>query len=112
MTSKKKLILTLTILLLLFIYVSGLSKMYFHQDDVDFLVAISADWPKTIFVPVNEHVVVLFWLLYRLEWWFFGTGFGGFLTVSLLLHGLNLFLAGRLVFGCENLRWRRKFDGW
>lgn len=98
MTSKKKLILTLTILLLLFIYVSGLSKMYFHQDDVDFLVAISADWPKTIFVPVNEHVVVLFWLLYRLEWWFFGTGFGGFLTVSLLLHGLNLFLAGRLVY--------------
>ena len=71
MTSKEKLILTLTILILVFVYVFGLSKMYFHQDDVDFLVAVSADWPKTIWLPVNEHVVILFWLLYRLEWWFF-----------------------------------------
>lgn len=98
MTSKEKLILTLTILILVFVYVFGLSKMYFHQDDVDFLVAVSADWPKTIWLPVNEHAVILFWLLYRLEWWFFGINFGGFLTVSLLLHGLNLFLAGRLVY--------------
>lgn len=79
-------------------YLSGLSKMYFHQDDVDFLVAVARDWPKTILLPVNEHVVILFWLLYRLEWRLFGISFGGFLTVSMLLHSLNLFLAGRLVY--------------
>lgn len=98
MTRREKFVLILIGLILGLVYFSGLSKMYFHQDDIDFLIAVARDWPVTIWQPVNEHVVIIFWLLYRLEWWFFGINFGGFLTVSMLLHGLNLLLAGRLVY--------------
>lgn len=98
MTRREKFVLILTGLILGLVYLLGLSKMYFHQDDVDFLVAVARDWPTTILQPVNEHVVILFWLLFRLEWWVFGTNFGGFISVSMFLHLINLFLAGRLVF--------------
>lgn len=98
MTRREKFVLILIGLILGSVYLSGLSKMYFHQDDVDFLVAVARDWPTTILQPVNEHVVILFWLIYRLEWWLFGTNFGGFVSVSMFLHLINLILAGRLVF--------------
>lgn len=94
----EKWILVLIFFILSFAYFFGLSRMYFHQDDVDFLIGVARDWPKFLLQPVNEHVVILFMGLYRLEWQLFGTNFAGFLTVSLLLHIANLVLAGWLVF--------------
>ena len=88
----------LIVLVLVVVSFFGLRMMYFHQDDVDFLIGISSYWPKILFQPVNEHVVIVFWLLYRLEWLAFGTNFGGYLMVSMVLHLLNLFLIGKLVY--------------
>ncbi len=85
-------------LMVLYLAVSGILKMFFHQDDIDYLIVISKYWPEALWHRANEHVVVMFWLLYRAEWLVFGTNFSGFLFVNIILHLINLFLAGKLVY--------------
>ena len=76
----------------LFIY--GTQQMYFHQDDVDTLVEVVSHWPQSLLTTQNEHVVVFHRLFVRMEWEMFRIYFPGYLFVSFLFHGVNLFLLG------------------
>ena len=80
----------LIILLLGLILHFGLTQMYFHQDDLTYLINSNINLLDLLTQPVNEHLHYTFTLLFKLEWQFFRLHFAPYLITSLLLHLLNL----------------------
>lgn len=84
-------ILTISSYMLLFL--QGIQRSYFHQDDV-IALAVVADWQdwKTLFHLNNEHLNITFWPVLRILWLNFDLNFSVYLAFSMFLHLLVLVL--------------------
>lgn len=87
----------LTIGILLFLFVDGANKMFFHQDDIILLWDLVTNFPKSLLGTSSGHLIVFFRPFYLLEWHFFRLHFSYYLAVSVLLHTLVIYTAGKVV---------------
>lgn len=78
---------TLTILSIVMLWQQGMTRSYFHQDDVVEL-GVVADWRgwTTIGHLNNEHLNITFWPLLHAQWQLFGINFVPYLTLNILFH--------------------------
>ncbi len=83
----------LTIFSYIWLFLQGIQRSYFHQDDV-IALAVVANWQgwKTLFHLNNEHLNITFWPVLRILWLNFGLNFSVYLAFSMLLHLLVLVL--------------------
>lgn len=79
-------------LLLLSIYIYGYQKMFFHQDDLDWLILVNRPMWGVMTAPIADHVNYVFRVLFKLEWNIFGLYFPGYLAVSLAMHAIVVWL--------------------
>ena len=81
----------LTIFSVVMLYRQGVTRSFFHQDDVVEL-AVVADWQgwKTLGHPNNEHLNITFWPLLRAEWSLFGINYAPYMLINTLLHVIVL----------------------
>jgi hypothetical protein len=89
----------LTISSLLLLYQQGILRSYFHQDDIPEL-SVVADWKgwNTLGSLNNEHLIITFWPLLRLQWLLFGINFAPYLTLNILFHIIVLCLIFVIVY--------------
>ncbi len=91
----------LTIFSVVMLYRQGVTRSFFHQDDVVEL-AVVADWQgwSTLGHMNNEHLNVTFWPLLRAQWLLFGISYPPYMLVNVLLHvivlGLTFLITYRL----------------
>lgn len=84
----------LTVFSVIMLYSQGVTRSFFHQDDVVEL-AVVADWQgwPTISHMNNEHLNITFWPLLRAQWLLFGVNYAPYLTINILLHVMVMSLA-------------------
>ncbi len=83
--------------ILIFLFVDGVNKMYFHQDDIILMWDVATRFPGTLLETATGHLIFLFKPIYLLEWLVFGLNFPGYLAVSIGLHALTVYTASRIV---------------
>lgn len=77
----------LTIFSVLMLSQQGITRSFFHQDDVVELGVISKWEGFTSLGHLNnEHLNITFWPLLRWQWLVFGINFAPYLMVNILLH--------------------------
>ncbi len=84
------------------IFVYGYVKMYFHQDDLDWMLMVDKPFWHVIMAPLGDHIDYLFRLLFKVEWQLFGFSFPPYLFVSLALHGITIWLLYRLAYATSS----------
>lgn len=89
------------------IYGYGHQKMFFHQDDLDWLILANKSWGGIIAAPIGDHINYLWRLLLKSEWELFGLNFPAYLTVSVALHGMNVWLLYQVARRIGNESWAR-----
>ncbi len=75
----------------------GLTSMYFHQDDLTYLINSNTNLLNLLTAPVNEHLHYTFTLLFKLQWQLFHLYFAPYFLISVVLHLLNLWLLWLIV---------------
>ncbi|HCQ30844.1 TPA: hypothetical protein DIU27_00475 [Candidatus Collierbacteria bacterium] len=83
----------LTIFSVVMLYRQGVTRSFFHQDDVIELSVI-ADWKgwSTLGHMNNEHLNITFWPLLRTQWILFGINYLPYLTLNIFFHLVVLVL--------------------
>lgn len=89
------------------IYGYGHQKMFFHQDDLDWLILANKSWGGIIAAPIGDHINYLWRLLLKSEWELFGLNFPAYLAVSVALHGMNVWLLYQVARRLGNESWAR-----
>lgn len=69
------------------LYRQGITRSFFHQDDVVEL-GVVADWQgiSTLGHMNNEHLNITFWPLLRAQWLLFGINYTPYLALNIILH--------------------------
>lgn len=77
----------------------GISRSFFHQDDVVEL-GVVARWQgwSTLAHMNNEHLNITFWPLLYLQWLLFGINYSPYLIINVFLHILVLALIFTITF--------------
>ena len=71
----------------------GITRSFFHQDDVVELGVVAVGkWPETLFNLNNEHLNITFWPILYLQWLVFGIFYTPYLFVNILMHVIVLTL--------------------
>lgn len=78
--------------LLIAVYVWGSTKMYFHQDDLDWFILANRPVWAVMQAPIGDHVNYLWRALLVSEWNLFGFNFAPYLLVSILIHASVIYL--------------------
>lgn len=79
------------------VFVFGVQNMYFHQDDIIYLVQSASGIKTFLAIPANEHLNYVFRVLIWSEWSLFGLNYPLYLLVSVLIHLANTLLLRSLV---------------
>lgn len=82
--------------LMLVIFGWGAQNMYFHQDDLDWLLMAQMPIKEVMAMPVGDHINYLFRLLISTEWRLFGFNFPPYLAVSVMMHSIAIWLVYKL----------------
>lgn len=69
------------------IYVYGVKYMFFHQDDLDWLILANQPFWQVMMAPIGDHVNFVWRLLLKVEWELFGLSFPLYLATSVMIHG-------------------------
>lgn len=93
------------IVLLGLIWGWGVTQMYFHQDDLDWLILANRSWAHVFAYPIGDHVNYVWRGLLKTEWELFGTNYPAYLTVSVLLHAATVGLFYRLAKRLGRVEW-------
>lgn len=72
--------------------------MFFHQDDIILLWDLITNFPKSLLGNASGHLIVFFRPIYLLEWYLFRLNFNFYLAVSIVLHFLTIYTAGKIVY--------------
>jgi len=75
------------IILLVGLWGYGLKNMFFHQDDLDWLILANQPFWRVMMAPIGDHVNYVWRVLLKTEWELFGLNFPLYLTVSIMIHG-------------------------
>lgn len=78
------------ILMLLLFY--STKKMFFHQDDLDWFILANKSFIDMMLAPIGDHVNYLWRVLLKIEWELFGLQFPPYAMVSVLMHGIVVWL--------------------
>ncbi len=70
----------------------GVQNAYFHQDDLDWFLLANRPLGEVLVYPIGDHVNYLFRLLINIEWNWFGFNFAPYLLVSVVMHGIVIWL--------------------
>lgn len=97
----------IAVIMLVVIYGYGYQKMFFHQDDLDWLILANKSWEGIISAPIGDHINYLWRLLLKAEWELFGLNFPAYLSVSVALHGINVWLLYQVARRIGNESWAR-----
>lgn len=82
----------------------GLKQMYFHQDDLDwFILANQGQWGFLTY-PLGDHVNYVWRVLLKTEWALIGFNFAPYLMVSVLMHGLVVWLIYQIAWATSGRR--------
>lgn len=82
----------ITGIILMGIYVYGVKYMFFHQDDLDWFILANQPFWGVMMAPIGDHVNFVWRLLLKIEWEVFRLKFAPYLAVSVLIHGLVVWL--------------------
>lgn len=75
------------------LYIYGYREMFFHQDDLDWMIMMNRPLRDVIMAPIGDHVDYLFRILFKTEWELFRLNFPLYLAVSVAMHaGVTLVL--------------------
>lgn len=74
------------------IYVYGYRNMFFHQDDLDWMMLASRSWGQVMAAPIGDHVNYIWRGLLKIEWELFGLQFAPYLAVSVGIHAVVIWL--------------------
>lgn len=66
--------------------------MYFHQDDLDWLLMVDRPVGQVMALPIGDHINYLFKLFFSLEWRVFGFNFPPYLAMSVIMHSIVVWL--------------------
>lgn len=88
--------------LMLVIFGWGAQNMYFHQDDLDWLLMAQMPIKEVMAMPVGDHINYLFRLLISTEWRLFGFNFPPYLAVSVMMHSIAIWLVYKLAKATSN----------
>lgn len=69
-----------------FVLYYSATKMFFHQDDVDWFILANKSWRELLRTPIGDHVNYLWRILLKFEWDMFGLNFLPYTLVSMLMH--------------------------
>ncbi len=72
--------------LLLWMFLYGLTKMYFHQDDLDWFIIANKPFGDFWRYPIGDHVNYVWRALLKTEWELIGLYFPPYLFVSVIMH--------------------------
>ncbi len=76
-------------------FVYGYHNMFFHQDDLDWLILANQSWGAVMSAPIGDHVNYVWRALLKIEWELFGLQFPLYLGVSIIIHGLVTYMIYR-----------------
>jgi len=79
-------------IILMGIWLYGYYKMFFHQDDLDWFILANQSWGGVMSAPIGDHVNYVWRVLLKSEWELFGLQFLPYLTVSVMIHGLVIWM--------------------
>lgn len=94
----------ITLILIFITYIFGVREMYFHQDDLDWMIMANRSIQEMLAIPVADHINYLFRLLLKVEWDLFRWNFAPFLAVSLFLHSLVVWFIYKLALSTSRRR--------
>jgi hypothetical protein len=78
------------------IYAYGYQNMFFHQDDLDWLIMANRSFWSLMAQPLSDHINYLFRLLLAFEWNAFHLNFPWYLEVSVGIHAVVIGLLYKL----------------
>lgn len=78
-------------------FIFGYINMYFHQDDLDWLILANRPFFEVMAQPLSDHINYIFRLILKIQWDIFGFRFAPYFTVSILIHFINVLLLHKLV---------------
>lgn len=84
-------------LILFGVFIFGYINMYFHQDDLDWLIMANRPFWAVMAQPLSDHINYIFRVILKVQWDTFGFRFVPYFAVSILIHFANVLLLNKLV---------------